>query len=154
MAPSFKSAEREAGRELDAIVAERVMGATWRKPTRYAGIDGVSSLVLGERHSAVAITFAHRWPDDRLSYTGPAYSSDIAAAMQVVEAMRAKGYGFSLTDNQGERWTAEFLNYLAFADAGTPALAICRAALKAIDKPHPLQSAAPPSDDPQGITHE
>lgn len=106
-----------AGPELDAVVAERVLGWTrgrrefgdmpWRRPG-----DGPSRGVLGV----------------------PPLSTDIAAAWKVVEVMRERGYfphiGFF---GQNESWRANFRRENAdgeWADAAP--LAICRAALAAL----------------------
>lgn len=77
------------------------------------------------------------------------FSSDIAAAMQVVEAMRAKGWpSFTLRylmDWDGKlKWWCDFApgNRSLAATADTPALAICLASLRALDFPELAQSAS------------
>lgn len=70
-----------------------------------------------------------------------AYSTDIAKAFDVVEAMRERGWLLSLTDDglpSGETWLAEFVRGNQFyydpftGRASTPQEAIARAALAAL----------------------
>lgn len=109
------------GRELDSLVAEKVMG--WRKDS-----DGD-----WERPSKDAID---GWYPDHLF----PYSTDIAAAWEVVEKLTAQfGDDFTIWSiwsrenkirarfNRGESRT-----YAAQADAPTAPHAICLAALKAV----------------------
>ena len=113
-----------AGRELDALVAEKVMG--WKVDnehpytTYYDGIDFMGSNC-----------------EDDQAYWSP--STDIAAAWQVVEKMRERGYDTCVSN--GERpppnvWEAEIYVYPGGLGGGcekadTAPLAICLAALKA-----------------------
>lgn len=116
----------EAGREMDALVARRVMGFVdlgplqfedlrWQKPT----VDGV--VVLG-----------------RL----PRYSTDIAAAWQVVEKLQSMAYWVNINttcdvglyDVQVRLWSD--INDIAVVFVPAP-LAICRAALLAAMEPTP-----------------
>lgn len=96
-------ADMPAGPEMDALVAEKVMGWRWRKssatgrrclfsPTRWpewftALADGTEGIV-GD------------W--DRPTHI-PRYSTDIAAAWEVVEKMRANGYAPQIRP-WGARW--------------------------------------------------
>lgn len=106
------------GRELDALVAEKVMGLT---------------------SSEVEI---HRqfWLDGCFSNL-PHYSTDIAAAWEVVEKLTSKKqphFQLSLCDSYTEnpKWCAEFDLDRPFkrviAKAETAPHAICLAALKAV----------------------
>ena len=83
----------KAGRELDALVAERVMGATCRSgrdllredKLRWEHVleDPVGEDTLWDwRHCAF-----EEYPDGRIRFH-PEYSTDIAAAWEVVERMR------------------------------------------------------------------
>lgn len=119
----------EAGRELDALVAERVMGIEVRDGSR------VTCIQVWQRGVG--------WKD------GPAgsclvlpdpYSTDITAAWQVVEKMRERGYEvciglisdgvFCRIDGEpGERIGHASVDW---RDGSTP-LAICRAALAAVE---------------------
>ena len=122
--------EMKAGRELDALVAERVMG--WR-------IDDADGKWTSP--SPNAITHFTR---------PPAYSTDIAAAMEIVPRLRAFGWVyFTLQsfapvieqlqwseDTMKVEWWAEFSRYRSPVEATsphceTPAHAICLAALRA-----------------------
>ena len=97
-----------AGRELDALVAEKVMG--WVPGAGFA------------------------------NDTYWSFSTDIAAAWQVIEKMLNDGYGTSIADGP-HGWSVAFGSTekpFADADGDTPALAICRAALAALgaEVPH------------------
>lgn len=120
--PSDNIAEIPAGRELDAVVAEQVCGWT-----------GVYWL---DRETPVG---SHKpAPAQRVSN----YSTDIAAAWLVVERMRLQGWHYSI-DSHGAvtgntscgftRGTGVDQPMEAFgAEADTAPLAICRAALLAV----------------------
>ncbi len=104
----------EAGRELDALVAERVMG--WQ--VSYAEKRGRPPL-----------------QDDRWGRYGPVphYSTEIAAAWQVVEQVQKMhddtlaAFASFLDDGEGR-------SYLYNMKAADAALAICRAALHAVSE--------------------
>lgn len=112
------------GRELDAIVAERVMGVE-RHP------DGGWMLPV-TRNGPLS---AHPYPYP--------YSTVLWAAWQVVEKLResytnvalhaANGWGFTCW-NVTE--SGEHTNIVGPFDADSPALAICRTALKAVEADH------------------
>jgi hypothetical protein len=121
----------DAVRELDALVAEKVFG--WQRceaqlhPTDNRMIRGVGycppNWGTGERDVDVV----------------PDYSTDIAAAWQVVEKMR--GVIVSINppnDAHDDEWCVEWfdgVHTLDAACAATAPLAICRAALNATDTP-------------------
>lgn len=117
--------EMEAGRELDALVAERVMGPPWDVGTSWRVRDG-------------------RW--ERLDSQGrvdhvrplPTYSTAIGAAWTVVERVALMNvrpdrgashaiYGFGLECEGRKQWKAAF--GIHSAPAATAPLAIARAAL-------------------------
>ena len=115
-----------AGRELDALVAERVMG--WKRPTReFQPWDKTGEgMVLCTPHEL------------------PRFSEDIAAAWQVVERLHSEGWMLRLwlTDYG---WHASFLHssiredddsrlveVSAGAQNDTAPLAICLVALMAV----------------------
>jgi hypothetical protein len=109
--------EREAGPRLDAEISERVFGVK-AKPMYGSGSWHEVS--------------GHRNPVKR-------YSSDVAAAWQIVPIMGGKGYWFRLDNIDSEGyWSALFSNDLQiFSDytgesAETAPLAICLAALAAL----------------------
>lgn len=123
-----------AGRELEAMVAECVMG--WE----YFGQQSMGPPI-----------FRIPSPAGFRTSDSPSFSEEIAAAWVVVEAMRAKGYGFEIwaRDSEdiplqnGEAWAAEFTLPGGFltdrrwkGSADSAPLAICRAALLATEPPH------------------
>lgn len=121
----------EAGDELDALIAERVMG--W---TRWRHEDGIVHLHAPEdarwlpRYNA-APTDERFTEWDTSTFKA---STDIAAAWTVVEKMRTCGHHFILCDSQVEGWAAEFgqcgpVPTTLRRYAQTAPLAICKAAL-------------------------
>ena len=142
--PALEPQTITAGRELDALVAERVMGI---KPTPITVIDGT-----GVRADVGTLSSSYRLPDGRTGREArslPHYSTDMAAAWQVVEAMERCGLWLMLEhcrfremfDVEPDRfaeagqWTAHFqtpVNCLGSECGDTAALAICRAALAAV----------------------
>ncbi len=103
----------EPGRELDALVAEKVMGYGSKTNCRRTGQRWVCQCGTCDPIEA--------------------YSTDIAAAFMVVEKIP---YHLKLTEynpDDGPQWTARFQNngVPAQAEADTIPLAICLAALKA-----------------------
>lgn len=110
----------EAGRELDALVAEKVMGWASVHPGDEYDPRTPGSLVY------VGIT-----PDQRQLAILPPYTTDIGAAWQVIETLAARGVSL---DMQYRVFTAEWeLNVGGALGYGeTAPLAICRAALEAV----------------------
>lgn len=113
----------EAGRELDALVAEKVMGWQVIETDDCNGIDNYWLSKDGQ----------HVWllPHD-FEAALPSYSTDIAAAWAVVEKMVADGWDWKASP---DGWAFTKGIKVAFA-AGTSdirtTLLICRAALKAV----------------------
>ena len=122
----------EAGRELDALVAERVFGIDlspvthdeheWYMPDaerdisltcKFCGCDN-------SRPEIMCIEIKHT----------RSYSTDIAAAWLVVEKFR-NTFGEFVFDIDGD-WRCFFGGKLSIAD--TAPLALCRAALKAVSE--------------------
>jgi hypothetical protein len=128
-----------SGRELDAAVAEQVMGFT-RAPEPPHRTDN--------RAISGVLYYLPETPWDRNQQNVvPYFSSDVAAAMQVVEKMREQGWTFELTGiainapcvvgNPDKQWLATFDDDARFPHpfgsySSASALAICLAALKAI----------------------
>lgn len=116
------------GRELDALVAEKVMGLkrSYRKGETIALSAGTTTWIEGDL--AVEIT----------GY--PRYSTDISAAWGVVEAKDARLLLFQMSRvKEHPIWKAEFVVTNLFrsddrftAEASTAPHAICLAALKAV----------------------
>lgn len=105
-----------AGRELDALVAGQVMG--WRLVTKaggrlyWHGPDGL--WLCGE-------------------YDLPHYSTDTAAAMQIIEKLRPMGFAVTIMDTDARvkgNWSVCFDTPAAGFEDEAPTLpeAICRAA--------------------------
>ena len=123
--------ESLAGRELDVAIAERVMGLV---PCQ------------SEQHELGAKFYAerpcHAQPDSPTKGGETSlYSTDIGAAMQVVERLRASNWYVTLSNGDeraGKEWFVEFLRsdgkylYNGEADCDSLPEAICRAALKAV----------------------
>lgn len=111
------SGQMEAGRELDALIEERVMGLPG---AHIGGWDDPREL-----------------PDGRVlpGLNPRPFSSDIAAAWEVVERMESQGYRFCIWTHAVECWPADGSSP-ARAEGQAP-LAICLAALKAVDREPP-----------------
>lgn len=132
--------------DLNLLIAEKVMGQTDFDHGDTRDNDGQKEC---SQCSAEASWEAHGWP-------GPcvrAYSTDISAAMQVVEKMREKGWRFHMSDIEGgmrheleagERKDGENLLVTfhsldarkgggSFGLQGKEAEAICLAALKVME---------------------
>lgn len=134
VAPKDSSSDAAlSGRELDAAVAERVMGleVRWFWPGE-------------ERKNQHPVT-----PTGRKSYDGKGtewdhikhYSTDIAAAMRVIEKMRERGYGWTIVTHR-DGW---FVRCFELPDEGlrwrhnshvnkSLAHTICETALAALDE--------------------
>lgn len=143
--------EREAGRELDAEIAERVFGATW-SPTESGSPTEEALAFRGDspwrpRGWSLVWRYSNGKP---LVYKQmlPEYSADIRPAFDVIEAMKMNGYRWRIGSpvesdgptfaafwNPDEQWCPNYT-----AECWTPALAICLAALKALDAQHPDQA--------------
>lgn len=124
-------------REIDALVAEKIMGWTYRKPDpKYISAEGVGSYVgfilqppkineCYERYTCAGQLTFYGYP--------PHYSTDIAAAWEVAEQMKLKlvvdgvfGFWRVIIGPVGER------NVFCVAEEETAPKAICLAALKAV----------------------
>lgn len=145
MTPSGET--REAGRELDSIIAQRLFGYRWWENSANGCCYLLSESPRRSRNEATNAIWTEcrvrpsdyesRWYDGGL----PRYSTDVGSAWLVVEKMREDGfYPNVFVDDTGEvsepvawfcecdpNWRAE-----AFTSrASTAPLAICIAALKA-----------------------
>ena len=145
----MKASDLPAGRELDALVAERVIGWQWMQWDRLEGIPEDHQgrfLALAGQPEAHAANMDLPLAKHALMSV-PYYSTDIDAAWHVVEAMRAR---WAEQDN-AKRGEPDAWQFQDFADEGwgasviwlhhdgpidmvidiapTLPLAICRAAL-------------------------
>ena len=130
----------EAGRELDALIAEKVMGWKWFLDAANLG-SGPQYRYLDEPKQwwnpprlewdgVSKIAIAHR-PTE---YQPPEYSSDIAAAWEVVEKLREMGFPVHIQCGQYHYGVVGYRDVLKdeWVWAKSAPLAICRAALKAL----------------------
>lgn len=133
----------EAGRELDALVAEKVMGS----PTVAANTRRVLELrailatkeqdVLQAEHLELALYDSPNGYTRGTRVTARPYSTDIAAAWEVLMKLDVS---FSVDYDQGEMfpWIVSIERIVPMdeehraAEAETAPLAICLAALKAV----------------------
>lgn len=122
------SNEATAGPELDARVAERVMGlvacGAW-EPIRVYPVEYMKTGLCNHPACAPSVYVAR-------------FSTDIAAAWQVVEKLRADGWSFACIGD-GKTWTSVFAREVPeivepdTVEADTAPLAICLAALAAAE---------------------
>lgn len=145
------------GRELDAAIAERVMGWKRVRSDRDEGDDrkdvawmlhATSGLLKGEPYTHPSMCGLH----DR-TFVRWSPSIDIAAAMEVASAVIRKGWTFEL------RWIAVWMarfdsliggkceGYTAQDPATRPAEVICRAALAAVTHNEPERNAETDQDE-------
>ena len=119
----------EAGRELDALVAEKVTG--WKLQDKQCPVCGWP-YGASELHGCVPGNCSMRPPPSRRADTPQNYSTDIAAAWLVVEKSHILDK-YSLTTH-GANWVIvdETDGWDVFIEASTAPLAICLAALKAV----------------------
>ena len=131
------TAEMVAGRELDALVAEKVMKLrVIFDEDRY-----------GEMHIWWAVPTDPGTVEEWDKFYLPAYSTDIAAAWQVIEHMKERGLTVWFVSKEfawqeAPHWEAGLTvepcdsgwlpQIQALASAETAPLAICRAALMAV----------------------
>jgi hypothetical protein len=119
----------EAGPELDALVAEKVMGLNLVDVTVIDG-KGVHTAkgFLGESYVSLA--------DGRTGRSAkqcPAYSTDIAHAWTVVEKFIGRGTQRLIINAGGYySYSCHYEGTRGVAEAPTAPLAICRAALLAV----------------------
>ena len=116
-----------AGFALDAIVAEKVMG---RCPHPFEARRKWSIEDGNDYESGLRCTKCGK--SDLYGDYCPRYSTDIAATWQVVDAQPG-GHRLALTPAPDDQWCAMF-GPGSYAIAETVPLAICRAALLAVEQ--------------------
>lgn len=127
-----------AGREMDLLVAEHVMG--WQIETNQSKLKRLSHYVSRPSESIW-------WRDPRGGWhvDPPRYSSDISAAWQVVSAMNQSGHAFFLFQSLEES-RAAFGDPDAtdsdYVNGKDVAAVICKAALAAVARPLRVASLA------------
>ncbi len=124
--------EMNPGRELDALIAKKVMGLDVQR--------NKSGSKRGGYYYSIGPVHWHDFSGDmQLANPLPNYSTDIAAAWEVVEKLRASGHGIVISmgtvsslvtvqDPVGEELGQ------AYEEDGQMPAAICLAALKAISE--------------------
>jgi hypothetical protein len=142
----------EAGRELDTLIAEKVMKLDVRKSESWVG-DLTSLGSPGQKVTFIGEFTEERewveegdyfWKDDEgASHVLPDYSTDIGAAWQVVEKIVKNngstvsfGYSGRIVNRAHvtiDRTTRKDLDLDFWVEANTMPLAICRAALLACE---------------------
>lgn len=134
------------GRSLDALVAEKVTGSKPRTISGATKDKGESWAVIQDAMNGPFYTDndVRDWIESVQGYElmhihyYPKYSTDIAAAWQVVEKLGSEKFMFDLKRRYsicGWGWDAEFADYNwkeYEADGVTAPHAICLAALKAV----------------------
>jgi hypothetical protein len=132
--------ELEPGRELDALVANIIFSLDIHVPKRDEKIPGLVWFdPLRDRYDETEEGDLYFMRQDGELLRIPDYSTDIAAAWQVVEKLRDDGYivfvegcddrvGITVSEVNGAD-----IGSCWIADRGKDALAICIAALKAVE---------------------
>lgn len=121
----------KAGREMDALIAIKVMGWEW-KPVGDRFINHERLTHPDGKHYG-----GMRYSDGEIEYTNrlEEYSTNMGAAWEVVEAMEGKWFWFSLSNvvpNSGDAIVYEAKFNQVYTCEETAPLAICRAALLAV----------------------
>ena len=149
------SDEIEAGRELDALIAEHVMGWEWWR----SSVSGRRSLFApGAIPRGEDEWFCERadgserlvfdWKTVRI----PPYSTEIGAAWAVAEKLKALGRDSVMLSNEGDGWECEITvsdelyakGWRSASWQGAAPFAICRAALKVVERLTPASSPTTP----------
>jgi hypothetical protein len=128
-----------AGREMDAWIAEHVMGWEWWR-SRHTGRRCLYAPGKNEEWMQELATGDEPLVADWKMISIPRFSADIAAAFEVVEKIKdtfAKGEGFELWWNPSEKfWEVcleqDYDSCKKTVTADTAPLAICRAAREAM----------------------
>lgn len=136
----------EAGRELDALVAEKVMGwKWWRRENPITGQKWLAESAAPHA-SMVGAAIPCEVESDLMpeAFDGPDYSRSIAAAWTVVEALKLRSpqHDIHIEHIEGQGWSVSCCysqDEGGWADAETAPLAICKAALGAIEKSREAQ---------------
>lgn len=118
----------EAGIEMDRLIAEMIFN--YQRATNKHGLSGY---MWDEENDTPATK--ETWGGHYIATTWPAYSTDIAAAWQVVEKINALlKNAYTTVRGQTDGWVCEISWYEADLSsvASSAPLAICRAALKSV----------------------
>lgn len=133
----------QASRELDALVAEKVMGYTLRFAAKaWTDADWMGSDTPTETNVMAIYAPFEQFPrSGAFDKSIPHYSTDIAAAWEVVEKLYERGLCVGVSTLHEWKTKCECSVYyadmaqrmVANADADTAPHAICLAALKALE---------------------
>jgi hypothetical protein len=121
-----------AGREMDVLIAEDVMG--WEQHCHTGRMmwclpyPGHRAMAIAQPEMTRPVTVSDDSGDHDVTPFHP--STDIAAAWRVVEKMKERHW-FLLTDRSATEWYAAFSDKAKAREISAP-LAICRAALRAV----------------------
>lgn len=127
------------GRELDAAVAVRVMGEPM--PPTPVGCPHFFNTLSPQKAWHHVRDFDHGGGECK--WEPEPFTTSIEAAMRVVEKMRSEGWHLIISDSDDRSvatWFVDFLKksnrHLCAGEAGADSLplAICRAALKALER--------------------
>lgn len=135
----------KAGRELDALIAERVLG--WRRVRgSFAGTMTWNDRAVVLLPPGGIVTRVPRWTTEPITWFEniPRYSDHIEAAWSVIKELLGRGlYPDLVSSGRPVAWRCVIDSYSdpeasddpwpVNAIADTPALAICIASLKALD---------------------
>lgn len=125
------------GRELDALIAEKVFGWSWSKEKhRVADPEGwsVRNLLIPPNCDWILSTYDLEPGMNSVNIPVPSYSTDIAAAWKVVEKLREKDMDLQLHSFRTcVRAYFDDLEWSEYEEANTAAHAICLAVLKAVE---------------------
>lgn len=128
--------EMPAGREMDAFVAEKVMGYAKDTPGQLQVWPYFSLGTFYDKPVVLIWTMTAKGSVNNPDVFAP--STDIATAFEVVEKLRSKGKDLDLTYRAVRRYanyvTVFFYGCTSPTEADTVPLAICRAALKAVSR--------------------
>ena len=121
-----------AGREMDALIAEKIFGWSWNG----------NFLLPPSDHPASVNHWCAEWDDDGRPHWLPNYSTDLTTAWEVVEKIGEwRGFEFLMRRYcmSEKQWQAGWFEdgYDGYetrvsAESELPALSICRAALLAV----------------------
>lgn len=134
------------GRELDAAVAERILNVALAHGPSNFGFLAISNAGIVSETNCVycgrRFSDAFFLQQDRCIYAAPHCSTNFAAAMEVVERMQARDYGWTILSHPDHEWTVACfeLDRPFTSEEGRGKIrshslpqAICLAALAAID---------------------
>jgi hypothetical protein len=135
----MKIDDMPAGREMDALIAEKVFGLEVYRSKR----DWIQTGMPHMAEWSEAVGYPAYWhPPFELATYVPEYSTNLIAAWEVVGELKNYDYWLNLTfemtyfpseDKTRMAWQVNFRGRkCGFGCSDNPALAICRAALKAV----------------------